>query len=144
MGCYGIGINRIIAALIECSHDGEGIIWPPSIAPYEILILPLNLKDTATANTSESLHKQLEEAGIDTLLDDRDLRPGVKFKDADLIGIPFRIVLGKKFTEGRQVELQERKGGDPTLLPLEAVLPEIKKRLGQQARLRETENRRQG
>ena len=90
----------------------------------------MNVKETAILNTSESLHKQLEEAGIDTLLDDRDLRPGVKFKDADLIGIPLRIVLGKKFTEGGQVELQERKGGDPVLLPLEAILPEIKKRLG--------------
>jgi len=130
MGCYGIGINRIIAALIECSHDDGGIIWPPSIAPYKTLVLPLNVKETTILNTSESLHKQLEGAGIDTLLDDRDLRPGVKFKDADLIGIPLRIVLGKKFTEGGQVELQERKGGDPVLLPLEAVLPEIKKRLG--------------
>lgn len=129
MGCYGIGINRIIAAVIECSHDDEGIIWPLSIAPYEILILPLNMKDTAALNTAESIHKRLEEADIDTLLDDRDLRPGVKFNDADLIGIPFRIVLGKRFMEGGQVELQERKGGNPVFLPPEDVLSEIKKRL---------------
>ncbi len=129
MGCYGIGINRIIAALIECSHDEGGIIWPPSIAPYEVLVLPLNMKDATTLNASESLYNQLEEEGIDTLLDDRDLRPGVKFKDADLLGIPFRIVLGKRFTEGGQLELQERKGGEPVFLTAEAILPEIKKRL---------------
>jgi prolyl-tRNA synthetase len=130
MGCYGIGVNRIIASLIECSSDEGGIIWPPNIAPYEVLIIPLNMKDTAAVNVSESLHEQLGGAGIDALLDDRDLRPGVKFKDADLIGIPFRIVLGKKFTEGGQVELQERKGGDPVLLAPEAVLQELRRRLG--------------
>lgn len=129
MGCYGIGINRIIAAAIECSHDENGIIWPPSIAPYEVLILTLNMKESATLNKSESLHKQLEEAGIDALLDDRDLRPGVKFKDADLIGIPFRIILGKAFTERGLLELQVRKGDEPIFLSPESILPEIKKRL---------------
>ncbi len=129
MGCYGIGVNRIIASLIECSHDEDGIIWPLSIAPYKVLVLPLNIKDQATVNAAQLLHDQLEGAGVDTLMDDRDLRPGVKFNDADLTGIPLRIVLGKKFTEGGKMELQERKGGDPVLLSPEEVLSEIKKRV---------------
>ncbi len=129
MGCYGIGVNRIIAALIECSHDENGIIWPPELAPYKVLVLPLNVKDDGCLDAAQRVHDELEGAGVETLLDDRDQRPGVKFKDADLIGIPYRIVLGKRYQEAGEVEVQFRKGGEASFVPLEGVVTEIKRRL---------------
>lgn len=129
MGCYGIGINRIIAALIECSHDEGGIIWPPSIAPYKVLVLPLNVKDKTAFQTALKVHDELEGAGIETLLDDRDQRPGVKFKDADLIGIPFRVVLGRRFEEAGEVEVQCRQGGEKSFVTPQGVVAEIKRLL---------------
>ncbi|MCB7128740.1 MAG: proline--tRNA ligase, partial [Candidatus Brocadiales bacterium] len=91
---------RIIAALIENSHDKDGIIWPLEIAPYQVLVLPLNVNDEACMNVALRLHDELEAAGVEVLLDDREQRLGAKFKDADLIGIPYKLVLGKKFQEG--------------------------------------------
>ena len=129
MGCYGIGVNRIIAALIENSHDKDGIIWPLEIAPYQVLVLPLNVNDEACMNAALRLHDELEAAGVEILLDDREQRPGAKFKDADLIGIPYKLVLGKKFQEGGEVEIQSRKGGEASFVPLEAAVTEMKKRL---------------
>lgn len=130
MGCYGIGVNRIIAALIECSHDDNGIIWPPEIAPYHVLVLPLNAKDKACMEAAVRIHNELEEAGVETLLDDREQRPGAKFKDADLIGIPYRIVLGKRYQERGEAEVQLRRGGDVIFVPLEGVVSEARKLLG--------------
>jgi prolyl-tRNA synthetase len=111
MGCYGIGVNRILAASVEQSADENGIIWPPNIAPYEVAVLPLNVKDGATMEAAEQVYETLKEAGFDVILDDRDQRPGFKFKDADLIGFPLRVVIGKKFTESGELELQWRKDG---------------------------------
>lgn len=130
MGCYGIGVNRIIAALIECSNDKDGIIWPHELAPYKALVLPLNVKDEQCLSAALKLHDDLEAAGVETLLDDREQRPGAKFKDADLIGIPYKIVLGKRFQETGEVELQPRAGGDASFVPLDGTVAEIKKRLG--------------
>lgn len=130
MGCYGIGVNRIIAALIERSHDDGGIIWPPELAPYQVLVLPINVEDEGCRVAAERLHDELEGAGVETLLDDRELRAGVKFKDADLIGIPYRIVLGRRYQEAGEVEVQSRKGGDePLFVPLDKAVVEIKKKL---------------
>jgi prolyl-tRNA synthetase len=108
MGSYGIGVERIITAAIEQHHDADGIIWPKSIAPFDVVVTVTNMKDDRLRETGEKLYKDLQRAGLDVLLDDRDERAGVKFKDADLIGIPYRITIGKKATDGL-VELFERK-----------------------------------
>jgi prolyl-tRNA synthetase len=107
MGSYGIGVERIITAAIEQNHDESGIIWPKSLAPFDVIVTVTNLKDAALKDAGEKLYKDLQRAGLDVLLDDRDERAGVKFKDADLIGVPYRITLGKKLADG-MVELFER------------------------------------
>jgi prolyl-tRNA synthetase len=99
MGCYGIGIERILTAAVEQSNDENGFWLPPSIAPFEIVVTPTNVKDESLLSAAVDLGTRLESAGFDVILDDRDERPGVKFKDADLVGIPFRITVGKKVTE---------------------------------------------
>jgi prolyl-tRNA synthetase len=100
MGSYGIGIERILTAAVEQGNDENGFWLPPSIAPFEVVVAPVNVKDEAVKTAAEDIAKRLDEAGVDVVLDDRDERPGVKFKDADLVGIPFRITVGKKVTEG--------------------------------------------
>jgi prolyl-tRNA synthetase len=107
MGSYGIGVERVMATAVELYNDNSGIIWPASIAPFHVVITPINIKDADMLNTSERIYHELESAGIDALLDDRDERAGVKFNDADLIGIPFRITVGKKIKDGK-VELLTR------------------------------------
>ncbi|KPL20017.1 MAG: prolyl-tRNA synthetase [candidate division Zixibacteria bacterium SM23_81] len=109
MGCYGIGITRTVAAAIEQYHDEGGIIWPITIAPYQLLILPLNVDDEKTIATAEQLYETLSEAGLEILMDDRDERAGFKFKDADLIGIPLRLTVGEKSLEEGKVELKLRR-----------------------------------
>ena len=111
MGCYGIGISRLVAAAIEQNHDANGIIWPFSIAPFHVLLLPINYKDNATREAVDSLDQDLQKRGIEVLLDDREERPGVKFKDADLIGVPLRVTLGAKGLEKGCVELRWRRDG---------------------------------
>jgi len=105
MGCYGIGINRIVASAIENGHDKHGIIWPISIAPFEVLITTVNQDDKQVAEVSEKIYNGLIEKGVDLLWDDRDMRAGAKFKDADLIGIPVRITIGKKSIAEGNVEI---------------------------------------
>ncbi len=100
MGCYGLGVSRTMAAAVEAHHDEDGIVWPMSIAPYEAVIIVGNLKDESQVAAAEALHVALTEKGIEALYDDRDERPGVKFKDADLIGYPVRIVVGRTLAEG--------------------------------------------
>ncbi len=127
MGCYGIGVNRIIASAIERSHDENGIIWPLSLAPYKIIIIPVNVNDPSIMQVANHLYDDLTNiAGMEVLLDDRDQRPGVKFKDADLIGIPIKIIIGKKFTETKELEIKLRKGGETFLTTPDGVLPKIK------------------
>ncbi|MBI4908626.1 MAG: proline--tRNA ligase [Acidobacteria bacterium] len=108
MGSYGIGMERILCAAIELYHDDDGMMMPASIAPFDVVITPVNMKDAALREAAESLYAECKRAGLDPLLDDRDERPGVKFKDSDLIGIPFRITLGKKLAEGN-VEVYVRR-----------------------------------
>lgn len=113
MGCYGIGVNRIIASLAETCHDENGLIWPLTVAPYSVLLIPLNVTDPEVNKVADQCLSELEQAGVDVLYDDRDVRPGVKFKDADLIGIPLRIVIGGKGLQEGQVELKWRKAAAP-------------------------------
>ena len=108
MGCYGIGVTRCLSAAIEQNYDDNGIIWPVAIAPYQAIVIPANHKSEEQVEMAEKLYNELTEAGIETLLDDRNERPGVKFKDADLIGVPVRVVVGKKCGEGI-VEYKERR-----------------------------------
>ncbi len=108
MGCYGIGVNRIIAALVETSNDKDGIIWPMSLAPYEIVLTLVKVPDEPSMKVARQLHDQLVAAGIDVLLDDRDCRAGVKFKDADLIGVPLRVVIGERGLKEGKLEIKWR------------------------------------
>ena len=127
MGCYGIGVNRIIASLIERSHDENGIIWPLLLAPYKVIIIPVNVSDTNSMQMANSIYEDLSNnPGIEVLLDDRDLRPGVKFKDADLIGIPIKIIIGRKFTETKELEIKLRKSGEIFLARHENIKSKIK------------------
>jgi prolyl-tRNA synthetase len=111
MGSYGIGPARIAAAAVEQGHDENGIIWPPAIAPYQILIVPINMKDQGSVDIAEEMYQALEEKGIEVLMDDRDERAGVKFKDADLVGIPVRIIIGEKNLKEGLAELKDRRTG---------------------------------
>lgn len=108
MGCYGLGVSRTMAAAIEAHHDADGIVWPLSIAPFEVVIMVANAKDETLMEAGEKLYNTLKQQGIDVLLDEREERAGVKFKDADLIGIPFQVVIGRGLAEG-QVEIGSRK-----------------------------------
>jgi len=111
MGCYGIGVSRCVAAIIEQNCDENGIIWPMSVAPYHVIVVPVNTKDEAQVKLSEEIYEKLRSMGIETIIDDRNERAGVKFKDAELIGIPLRITVGKKAGEG-MVEFNIRKTGE--------------------------------
>ena len=119
MGCYGIGINRIVASAIEIGHDKDGIIWPISIAPFEVLITSVNQDDEQVAQVAENIYKQLLDKGIDVLMDDRLLRAGVKFKDADLIGIPVRVTVGKRAVAEGNVEMKLRREQAGEKIPIE-------------------------
>lgn len=109
MGSYGIGPARIAAAVIEQNHDGDGIIWPESIAPFDVEILPVSTEDADVMRTAEELYMTMRDKGMEVLIDDRDVRAGVKFKDADLIGIPYQIIIGKKALKEGKVELKQRR-----------------------------------
>ena len=125
MGCYGIGVTRCVAAAVEQLHDDNGIIWPVSIAPYQAIVVPANYKDEAQMAAAEKLYKELLDAGVEALIDDRAGRAGVKFKDADLIGIPVRVVVGKKIGEGI-VEYQDRKMESSVDVALEDAVSKVK------------------
>ncbi|NJQ14424.1 proline--tRNA ligase [Streptomyces bohaiensis] len=117
MGCYGIGIERGIAAIVEAHHDDKGILWPVSVAPFEVAVVPIG-KDDEIKKTAGELYEALREAGVDTVLDDRDERPGVKFSDIELVGIPYRITIGRRGLANGVVEFASRAGGEAEELPL--------------------------
>ena len=121
MGCYGIGVTRTLAAVVEQHHDENGIIWPVSVVLYEVIITLVKPKDEQQAETAEQLYGIFREKGIDVLLDDRDERPGVKFKDADLLGIPVRITVGRGVVDGL-VEHKLRKETEKTEIPVREAL----------------------
>jgi prolyl-tRNA synthetase len=129
MGSYGIGIERILSSAVEQNYDKDGMILPASIAPFEVVITPVNSSTVEQMTPARTLYQELLSRKIDVLLDDREERPGVKFKDADLIGIPFRVTVGKKIGQGL-VELAERRGKQSTDFPLSEVAAELSRRLG--------------
>ncbi|WDU83300.1 proline--tRNA ligase [Caloramator sp. Dgby_cultured_2] len=126
MGCYGIGINRTMAAVIEQNHDEKGIIWPLSIAPFHVIVVPVVMKDELQVKVAEEIYNKLNEMGVETLIDDRDERAGVKFNDADLIGIPIRITVGKKIKDGI-VEFKLRNSSEVKEIKVEEVYDEVLK-----------------
>jgi prolyl-tRNA synthetase len=126
MGTYGIGVSRTVAAAIEQNHDKDGIIWPLPIAPYPAIVVPVSVTDAPVREAAEKVYGDLRAAGVETLLDDRDERPGVKFKDADLIGIPLRVTVGQKGLTKGVVELRQRRDGVVTELPLGEAAAAIK------------------
>jgi prolyl-tRNA synthetase len=130
MGCYGIGVSRIVAAAIEQGHDEHGIIFPMGLAPFQVNLIPIDFsKNGAVQEYAAALHKNLEAAGIEVLLDDRDERPGVKFKDCDLLGIPLRVVIGPKTMSKGQAEVKERDSQETKLVGLEELPEYLRKRI---------------
>jgi len=125
MGCYGIGINRTMATIIEQHNDENGIIWPLSVAPYKVIVVPVAIKDEEQMKVAEKLYNELRTLGIDVVMDDRDERAGVKFKDADLIGIPMRVTVGKKINEGK-VEFKLRNSSDIEVIDIDTVVNRVK------------------
>jgi prolyl-tRNA synthetase len=122
MGCYGIGVTRVVAAIVETCHDNGGIVWPEAVAPYTVEIIPLNVTDETVMNTATKIYDQLTAAGVDVLMDDRDQRPGFKFKDADLIGLPYRMIVGGKGLKDGIVEIKRRTDQEAERVPIaEAV-----------------------
>ncbi len=129
MGCYGIGVSRTMAAAIEQSHDEHGIIWPLAIAPYQVVIVPANVKDETIRDAAERLYHDLQTAGWEVVLDDRNERAGIKFKDADLIGYPLRITIGKTFLEDGTIEWKLRKTGEVGQLEYQGAVERITEKL---------------
>jgi prolyl-tRNA synthetase len=136
MGCYGIGVSRTVAAAIEQNHDEHGIIFPLPLAPMQVVILNLDPKSEKISSAAEDLYQALQEDGIEVLLDDRDERPGIKFKDGDLIGIPYRVTIGKHFDQEGEIEIRQRKNGETFSLPAAKAKAELIKMI--QAELAET------
>ena len=124
MGCYGIGVSRVLSAAVEQHHDDRGIIWPKAMAPYHASLVVVNINNEEQMEAGEKLYKELQDAGFDILLDDRKERAGVKFNDADLIGLPVRITVGKKISEGI-VEYKLRNSDEVKELPIADVLAEL-------------------
>lgn len=130
MGCYGIGVTRVVAAAIEQSHDAGGIIWPNAIAPFEVTLVPMNAhKSERVREYAETLYQQLSDAGVDVLIDDRDLRPGVKFADQELTGIPHRIVIGERGLDNGELEYKGRRDSEITMVPTDTMLDFLRQRL---------------
>lgn len=127
MGCYGIGVSRLLSAVIEQNNDKDGIIWPKEVSPYKVIVLALDTTDAKINELAESLYKELESGGIESLLDDRDERAGVKFKDADLLGIPLQVIIGPKSIKEDTVELKIRADNKRIVSKKQDVLQEIRK-----------------
>ena len=130
MGCYGIGVSRVLAAAVEQNHDENGIVWPVSLAPYQVSVLPLQMNKPEVVEAAERIYAELQAAGVEVLLDDRKERAGGKFKDAELIGAPWRIAIGARGLETGEVELKPRAGGENESVPLDSVVSILRERLG--------------
>ena len=129
MGCYGIGVSRTLAAVAEQFNDENGLLWPSNLAPYHVHLIPVNMKDEVQATLAEELYSSLKKQGYDVLMDDRQERPGVKFADSDLIGLPVRITVGKKASEGI-IEVKIRKSGEMLEIGTEALVETLSGILG--------------
>jgi prolyl-tRNA synthetase len=121
MGCYGIGVERAMAAIIEVHHDAKGMIWPASVAPFEVVVVIAQQDDPGVADAGERVYQGLAEAGVEVIVDDRPVRAGVKFSDAELVGIPFRVTVGKRGLATGTAELTERFTGTTVQIPLEEL-----------------------
>ncbi|MFN2410753.1 MAG: proline--tRNA ligase [Halomonas sp.] len=131
MGCYGIGITRVVAAAIEQNHDDSGIIWPNAIAPFQVALVPMNAhKSQRVREESERLYQALSAAGLDVLLDDRDTRPGVKFADLELMGVPHRLVIGDRSLDNGELEYKGRRDSDATMVPAEQIIDFLREKAG--------------
>ena len=124
MGCYGIGVTRTLASIIEQHNDENGIIWPLSVAPYHVSVVPVNVKDEDQMRIAEEIYTNLKDMGVEVLMDDRNERAGVKFKDSELMGIPMRVTVGKKINEGI-VEFKLRAGGENELVKIEDICSRV-------------------
>jgi prolyl-tRNA synthetase len=122
MGCYGFGVSRAVAAAIEQHHDGRGIRWPRALTPFHVILLPVSVSDERSMAEAERLYAALQAAGLDVLLDDRDMRPGPKFKDADLVGVPVRVTLGERNLKDGNAEVYYRAEDRTDLVPLADVV----------------------
>lgn len=130
MGCYGIGVNRILASLIETSYDKDGIIWPASLSPAEVVVIPVKMNDEEIIRAAEEVYREFTAAGIDVIMDDRDKSPGIKFKDADLVGFPVQVVIGKKSLAENKVEVITRRGKTSELVPRGEFMEKVKLVIG--------------
>jgi prolyl-tRNA synthetase len=130
MGCYGIGVSRIVAAAIEQNHDERGIIFPRAMAPFELALVPIGIgKSTQVRETAEQIYRDLTAAGVDVLLDDRNERPGVMFADMELIGIPHRVVIGERGLKDGRIEYQGRRSAHADPIPLQDAVKSLRSRL---------------
>jgi prolyl-tRNA synthetase len=129
MGCYGIGVNRIIASAIEQRHDAQGIIWPVGLAPFQVVVSVMEADNQELADIGSKAHDSLSQAGYEALLDDREASPGSKLKDADLIGIPVQVVIGKTWQNERQLELRVRSTKEKVLAMPETLVETVQKLL---------------
>jgi prolyl-tRNA synthetase len=130
MGCYGIGITRVVAAAIEQNHDANGIIWPQALAPFQVVLVPVNYQKSARVQeTADGLYQAFSAAGIDVLLDDRDARPGVKFADSELFGIPHRLVIGERTLNAGKLEYRHRRDSESIEIPADDPVGFIRSKL---------------
>ena len=131
MGCYGIGVSRIVAAAIEQNHDDAGICWPEPIAPFQVALLPMNAKKShRVREAANALYEELLKAGVEVFYDDRDLRPGVMFNDMELIGIPHRVVVGERGLDAGKLEYKGRRDTENSEIPLDGAVLAILEKLG--------------
>ena len=126
MGCYGIGVGRLLAAAVEANHDEKGMALPYAIAPYEVYLAALNISDSTVVSASDAVYEELMEGGIEVLYDDRDEPPGVKFNDADLLGIPLRVVVSKRSLKNGGIEVKQRRLGNSQIVELDTVLRAVR------------------
>ena len=123
MGCYGIGVSRIVAAAIEQNHDKYGIKWPSAIAPFQVAIVPMNMaKSVRVKETAEQMYTQLQQAGIEVLFDDRKERPGVMFADHELIGTPYLLIIGERNLDNQEIEVKNRITGEKSMMAIDNIM----------------------
>jgi prolyl-tRNA synthetase len=132
MGCYGIGIGRLMAAVIELNHDDKGIMWPKAVAPYQVYLCPLYMDNAEVVRQADSLYDELTGMGIEVLYDDRTESPGVKFNDADLLGFPLRLTAGPKGLKTGSLELKIRRTGEVRPVPIDQVIEAVKKAIAEE------------
>jgi prolyl-tRNA synthetase len=131
MGCYGIGVERAMASVVEVHHDAKGITWPVAIAPFEVVVVIAQQDDAAVAEAGEKVYQALLGAGVEVIVDDRPVRAGVKFSDAELVGIPFRVTVGKRGLASASAELTDRATGSTVQVPLDEVPAQVHEALAQ-------------